>query len=296
MTLYAAGLAFAGMAAVGYTLASFFLKASMLRGASSGQVNLTANIALGLVAQPLWLFASAEVANPPLWLPAITCCTFFLGQVFTFAALSSGDVSVATPVLGTKVILVTFFNAILFATPVSARWWVASFAASIAVATIAIGTPHGERGAALRTGALALVSAGCFSFTDVLVQRWAGSYDPMFFLPAMFGGVSLISTLWCAVLDRSAFRAPFRARVSLGVGAVLLGIQCALMFLSLAWTRDATAANVVYSLRSLLSVILAGSMGAAFGLRESALPLPILVLRGVGASLLFGAIALILWK
>jgi drug/metabolite transporter (DMT)-like permease len=296
MTLYAVGLAFAGMAALGYTLASFFLKASMLRGATSGQVNLTANIALGLVVQPLWFFASADIANPPLWLPAITCFTFFLGQVFTFAALSSGDVSVATPVLGTKVILVTFFNAILFATPVSARWWIASIAASVAVATIAVGTPHGERGAAFRTGALALISAGCFSFTDVLVQRWAGTYDPMVFLPAMFGGVSVLSTLWYAAMDRRAFHPPSRARAALGIGSAFLGVQCALMFLSLAWTRDATAANVVYSLRSLLSVVLAGSIGAAFGLRESALPLPILVLRGVGASLLFGAIALILWK
>gem|GEM_PF-4668141 len=43
------------------------------------------------------------------WQPAVTALLFFVAQVLVFLAITRGDVSVAAPVLGAKVIFVTCF-------------------------------------------------------------------------------------------------------------------------------------------------------------------------------------------
>ena len=128
--MYAPGLWFAALAACGYTFATFFLKAALGKGARAGHLNLWSNLSMAIIAQPFWFFEDPNLPNAPIWLPMVTCATFFLGQVFTFAALDKGDVSVATPVLGTKIIWVTAINAAVFSVPISLRWWAASIAAS----------------------------------------------------------------------------------------------------------------------------------------------------------------------
>jgi drug/metabolite transporter (DMT)-like permease len=288
------GLLLAGMAALGYTAASFFLKAAMGRGANAAQVNLMANLAVALVVQPLWLIDNPDLPNAPIVLPLLACLTFFAGQVFTFAALAAGDVSVATPLLGTKIIMVTAFNAMLFSVPVSTKWWVAAISASVATAIIAGGVSKANRRSTALTALCAITAAGFFSFTDVLVQQWAGQHDPLAFLPAMFGGVGIASIGYYLIVDRSAFVVSGKTAPPLIVGSVLLGIQCAMVFLSLTWTQDATAVNVVYSLRTLMSVLLAWMFGHWFGLREASVGSRIMWQRTLGAVLLFGAILLIL--
>ncbi|MEX1119601.1 MAG: hypothetical protein WEB60_12490 [Terrimicrobiaceae bacterium] len=294
MSLPTLGLIFAGIAALGYTAASFFLKSALGKGANAAQVNLCANLGVALVVQPLWLIQSPEVPNAPLFLPAMACLTFFAGQVFTFAALSSGDVSVATPLLGTKIILVTALNALLFSIPIPARWWIAAVAASLATAIIAGGIRGWKSRGVGRTILFSFSAASFFSLTDVLVQQWAGKFDPLAFLPTMFGGVGLVAMGYYLIVDRSAFLISARTAPPLVVGATLLGLQCALVFLALAWSRDATAVNVVYALRTLMSVLCAWAFGRWFGLGEATTSRKIMIQRTLGAFLLFGAILLIL--
>ena len=294
MPLTTIGLIFAGIAALGYTAASFFLKSALGKGAKAAQVNLCANLGVAMVVQPLWFIQSPEIPNAPLILPAMACLTFFAGQVFTFAALSSGDVSVATPLLGTKIILVTALNALLFSVPIPGRWWIAAVAASLATAIIAGGIRGWKGNGVGRTIIFSFTAASFFSLTDVLVQHWAGNYDPLAFLPTMFGGVGLVAILYYLIIDRSAFLISARTAPSLAVGATLLGLQCGLVFLALAWSRDATAVNVVYSLRTLMSVLCAWAFGRWFGLGEATTSRKIMLQRTIGALLLFGAILLIL--
>ena len=61
-----------------------------------------------------------------LWQPLIGGLLFLAGQVFTFLALNSGDVSVATPVLGVKIVLVALSSVLLLPDPVPLRWWIAA--------------------------------------------------------------------------------------------------------------------------------------------------------------------------
>lgn len=285
-----AGLALALLAAAGYTLATFFLKAALGRGATAGQINLWANVAMGVLTQPVWLAVPAAPAG--LWPMAAACGgTFFLGQVFTFAALARGDVSVATPLLGTKILWVAALSAGLFNVPLSAKWWTAAATASLGVAIVAASQWQSGQCPSWRSAGFALAAAASYSMTDVLVQQWQG--PGLSLLPATFALVALLAVAFYGWVERRAFLVPRRPRAALVAGAALLALQCAMMYLALAWMRDATAVNVMYSSRSLMSVAGAWLAGHWFGLRESSAPRRVLLLRLVGAALLFLAILLI---
>lgn len=278
---------------MGYTLASFFLKQGLQKGATPMQLNLWSNIAMGLLVQPLWRFDSPEIPNTQLILPLLAATSFFVGQLFTFAALSKGDVSVVTPLLGTKVLGVTLLNALVFSMPISIRWWIAAGAASIGIAVIAGVVPKGQGRSVLMASLWALGAAVAFSLTDVLVQHWSGGADPWAFLPTMFGWVAVLSVLWCSVVDRGAFFPPKKSRLALAVGACILALQASLVFLAITFSRDATATNIIYGGRALLTVLAAWSLGRFFGLKEGEMTAGLLAFRLVGAMLLFASILLV---
>lgn len=281
--------------AVVYTVSSLFLKGAIERGATGAQLNCAVNLAMALITQPLWFFDRPEIPNAPLWQPAVCCVFLFAGQFFTFAALSRGDVSVATPLLGTKIVLVTAINALVFGVPVSARWWVAAFIASVSIGLIAGSAPRGKARNVAVTAFFSLSAAASYSLTDVLIQHWSGSFDSVAFLPIVFTGVGLLSAASYAFVDRGAFLPRAPARMFLLAGAVLFGIQISGVFFSLVLTRDATLVNVLYTSRSVWSVAAAWAGGWLFGLRDREAGTQVMVRRLLGAILLFAAIVLILW-
>lgn len=288
------GITLALLAALIYTVGSLFLKSAIERGATANQVNACTNIAMAFIMQPLWLLDQPAIANAPLWKPVLCGTLFFIGQIFTFTALSRGDVSVATPLLGTKILLVTLFNALIFSVPVTLRWWVAALIASLAIALIASGAPHTHRRAIGLTVGFSLIAASLYSFTDALIQHWGNTFDAVAFLPAMFLTTGLLSAVCFAAFDRGAFR-PVRAAVpALIGGGILFGVQVSGFFFSIVLTRDATMANVIYSTRSIWSVAAAWAGGHLLGLRDVEAGHHVMARRLLGAILLFGAILLIL--
>lgn len=280
-------------AALGYTFATFFLKAALGRGARAGTVNAFSNLAMGIVAAPIVLLDKHVIPNPALLQGLVPAILFFLGQIFTFAALSRGDVSVATPVLGLKVLVVTALNAVIFSVPVPGRWWAAAGLASLGIILIAARPPKGKQREVLNAALFAFLAALAFSLTDVLVQHWAGASDPFVFLPLMFASVATLSTLYYLVTEPQALRIRPAFAKALGTGALLLALQAALMFFALAWSGDATAVNVVYASRSLFTIAAAWALGKWFGLPEAMESRTVLIVRLVAAALLFAAIALV---
>ncbi len=287
------GAAFAFLAALLYTAASLFLKSALERGASAAQVNVAVNVGMGLIVQPLWILDRPEIPNAPLWQPLLCGGIFFLGQFCTFTALSRGDVSLATPLLGTKILFVTVINVLVFQAPVSARLWLAALAASAAIALIASGKQRPGRAVGL-TVTVSLVGAALYSLADVLIQNWGQTFDRPAFPPVMFATAGLLSVMFYGWKDPAAFLAPPVARRSLWWGAVLFGAQILCFFFSLIWTRDATMANVIYSSRSIWSVVAAWTGGHLLGLRDLEAGRGVMTRRLLGAILLFGAILLIL--
>lgn len=288
------GLLVVFASAVGYTVASLFLKTALGKGATANQLNLCANVGLALGVQPLWLWASPEVADAPLWQPLICSGLFFIGQIFTFAALSRGDVSIATPLLGAKVIFVTVLNAVIFQLPISLQWWAAAAMASVAVALITGGKRRPGAKAVVSTAACALAAAFSFSLADVFVQHWGMAADEIAYLPVMFGAVGVFSVIYYLMIDRGAFVIARPTRLALLGGVILLSMQAVGMFLGIVWSGDATAANVVYASRCVWSVVIVWAAGHLLGLRDAEAGAGTMTVRLIGAILLFSAVILIL--
>jgi drug/metabolite transporter (DMT)-like permease len=229
-----------------------------------------------------------------LWQPAAVAALFVVGSVLNFLSLDRGDVSLATPILGIKIILVAIFTAAILGQAGTPRLWVAA-----ALSTLAIALLHWKRGVHHHHVTMTILAAGgsaaCFALFDVLVQRWSPAWGVGRFPPTMLGFVALFS---CGAIPQ--FPAPLsavagRAWPWLLAGSVVLAPQSVMFVSSVAAFGNATAANVMYSSRGLWSVALVWLIGHWFGNREQQLGGGILQWRLIGAALMLAAIVLVLY-
>jgi hypothetical protein len=145
------------------------------------------------------------------------------------------------------------------------------------------------------TALYSLVAALAFALTDTLIQHWAAGVGVITFVALMF---SFVGVLTCclyvpAVGFRQLVNSPRIARKTLLCGALVLGTQNLVMAVAIRFSGDATAVNIVYSSRCVLSVVLAWATARWLGSREATLPRRVLALRLAGALLLAAAILLV---
>jgi uncharacterized membrane protein len=281
-----------------YTIAALCAKRALMGGATVWQVNFAANMAMATMYLPFWLGANL----PKLWMqgykPILAAGTFFVGQLFTFAALRKGDVSVATPLLGAKVIFVAFLTGLIFGEPVGVKWWIAAVicTSGIFLVTGSQRRPEGWSRHSGSTAAYSLTAAIAYALTDILFQHWSVEVGVVSFIAMMFSFVGIFT---CALylpavgLRRLAIPPP-TARKILISGALLLAAQNLVVALAIRFSGDATAVNIVYSSRCVLSVVLAWATARWMGSREATLPRRVLLLRLAGALLLGAAILMVL--
>jgi hypothetical protein len=115
------------------------------------------------------------------------------------------------------------------------------------------------------------------------------------FVAVMFSfvGIFTCALYLPAVGLRQLVLSPATARRILVLGVLLLGAQNLVMALAIRFSGDATAVNIVYSSRCVLSVVLAWATARWLGSREATLPKSVLLLRLAGALLLAGAILMV---
>ena len=292
-------------AGFGYACGAVAIKRALSAGASGAWVNLLCNVVMAVFFQGLWLL-SGQPITLSLLLPPILCgLLFFLGQIFTFKAIETGDVSVATPLLGAKVLLVAVFSFFLIGKSLPHAIWVASLMASLGIALISY-SPGGNHAPLLEAIAWSLAAAAVFALTDVLVQRWVPTVGYSRFAPLMFGSLGLFSVVYIPSLIKSiscgrvSLDSPF-VRISLSSmpwllgGALLLAVQALAMYSAIGLFGSATMTNILYGSRCLWSVLLVWALGSIAG--DSSPPQhrgSIMIRRLIGAMLLFGAMTLVL--
>jgi drug/metabolite transporter (DMT)-like permease len=254
---------------------------------------------MALFFQWLWLLPGKSFT--PLLIIAPACCgiLFFLGQICTFRALATGDVSVSTPLLGTKVVLVALFSVFLLGKPLPVSWWGASLLATLGIALIsyAPGGTHSRLAAAV---GWSLAAASVFALTDVLVQSWVPRVGYTRFAPVMFGVTGLCSLFQLPSLMSRPRTSGHHWSVASGLpwligGALLLAVQALGMYSAIGLYGSATLTNILYGSRCLWSVILVWVLGSLVpdqpqGDDRSA----VLFRRLIGAALLLVAMALVL--
>lgn len=277
-----------------YVVAALTVKRAAALGTGVWRTGFLSNWAIALLFLPLW-FRSGGHIHPAAdyGQPAVAALLYFAGQAFTFRALSRGDVSVTTPVMGTKVILVALFSSLLHVGQVPLQWWLGAVLSTTAIGLLHLGEGSRRRHVG-QTVLLAFCSATAFGLGDVLLQKWVPGWGASSFFPPMFLLVGLFSFGFMPF-----FKAPLRALSPaawrwVGLAALLLALNNAGVVLAIGLVGSATAVNIVYSLRGLFSVLLVWSIGHWFASEEQHLTGSVLRYRFVGAGLMVAAIVLVL--
>lgn len=197
---------------------------------------------------------------PPVtlfWQPAVIGALYLGGQLFTFLAVHRGDVSIAAPVMGVKVLMVPACAPLFVQGESSPRVWMAAALAVAGIALVQARDATIDRSRILASVGFALLAAFSMTVFDLLIQRWARAWGgPGYFLPLGFGFAALFSLCFLPLADGPIRLKQLGVLRPLGIGSVLMSIQAVGMTLTLGLFGDATRVNIVYSLRGLWGVLL----------------------------------------
>ncbi len=242
------------------------------------------NLSMALAFTFFWPWGESLPATGILWQPLLLAMLFICGLVFTFAAIRRGDISVATPIFGIKIIVVVLLLWTLGSS--SPRWsiWLASLFAALGIAMIQW-TGWSQRKNTILTIVLAMSASTFYANFDVLLQTWAPAWGRGKLVAMVFWFVGLISIGLIPWVQWSALRQR-RVVFWLAIAAVTTMLQAFLMTIALAYFGDAARVNIIFAMRGLWAVCLAWLAGGALGMAESDLPQRTLHTRLVGASLL----------
>ncbi len=280
------------VAALFYAAGTLVVKRAADLGVGVWRTAFVANLMTALFFQPMWLLPGTLLAEL-WWQPAVVALSFVCGQWLTYISLEQGDVSVATPVLGIKILLVAVFVTLWVGEALRWQLWLAAVLASLGIALLnrsGGGHPHRRVGRTIVTAGLAAISYTVF---DVLVQQWAPAWGPGRFLPLTLA-LSAVFSLAFVLRFREPLRAIPRATWPwlLG-GTALIGVQSLAFVYTVAHWGQVTAVNVVYSSRGLWTVALVWLVGHWVHSREQQLGGGVLGWRLAGALAMMLAIVLV---
>ncbi len=283
----------ASLAGLIYACAALVAKRSLFAGGGLLRLSFVMNWVFLLVFLTLGLGGIEQVNPAGWWWPLLAGGLFFTGQIFTFAAIRVGDVSLQTPVMGTKAVFVVLIAAVLGTEPVDGGLWAAAALAAGAVALLGFS----GKGAGERTGltlVLALLSSLSFAGSDVLVGAHGAEFGPRTFIVLMIA-VNAFLSFGLIPFFREPLRAvPRRAWPWMLAASVLMAGQALILNYALAAHGNVGVANVLYSSRGLWSVLLAAPFALLLGMPRATWTAGIFVKRLIGALLMMAAIGLVL--
>ncbi len=274
-----------------YAFGALLLKRSSELGCGLWRAAFVLNLVTMLCYQPLWFFGGT-IHLDKIWQPAVIAVCYLFGQVFSLVSLERGDVSVATPVLGVKIVLVAFFVTLLGGESVTMRFWLAAALSTAAIALLnrRPAQHHHHIGLTIIT---AFLSAAAFSLFDVLLRRWSPGWGIGTFLPLTLLMVGAASFAFIPFFHESLMKLEGAVWPWIVGGSLLFSIQSVMFVSTVAAFGNITAANILFSSRGLWSVALVWIVGHWFSSREQHLGRSILLWRLAGATLMMAAIALV---
>ena len=276
-----------------FVFGMMFARKAISRGASAWTGTFYGNLWLGL----FWLLVGVcrweVIPVSDWWRAAIVGLLFFLGQLFTYMAFRYGDVSVATPIFGVKILFVAFLSSMMTGQSISATVLIAAFVATAGVILVQSGggaLQRQERTRVLLTVVTALIASLSLSVFDVLLQRWGAVSGAMPFLPVMFVSASLFSFVLLPWVNSVSTLKSLRSLRPMFIATVLMALQAMGMTIALSQFGDATRVNIVYALRGLWAIMFAWLLAQSFEGGERYASRSVMLRRAAGALLLTGAV------
>jgi drug/metabolite transporter (DMT)-like permease len=279
-------------AALLFAIGALAVKRASHLGAGVWHTVFVTNMISAVSYSLMWPLADQPVQVALLWQPALIAACLFTGMLCQFIAMDRGDVSVAVPVMGLKLILVAALTPLLLAESLSPMLAVSAVLSVIGVGCLnyrgAHGPTRGVRPAILYGGC----AAASFALFDVLVAKWGPVWGAGRLLPCVFWMNAVLSLGCIAGFSKPLSSLPRATWQWLILGTSLISLQSILFVGCLAVYGKATAANVIYSARGLLSVVLVVTVGHWFSSVERHHAPRVLGLRLLGAALMLAAIIL----
>lgn len=294
MSPAAATTIFPLLAALLYAFGALVLKRSSDLGVGLWRTTFVANLIVAALFSLLWLLGGPPVEKELLWQPGIIAMCLFVGQLSQFLALEKGDVSVAVPVFGLKVIFVAFLTPILIGENVGIKLWIAAFLSVLGITCLNRKDAQKPPRHLLVTFIAGGIGAVAFAVFDVLVQKWGPSWGAGRLLPCIFWINAILSFGLIFRFSAPLSRIPGKAWPWLLGGSVLLGVQSITFVSTLAVFGKATNANIIYASRGLLSVLLVWMVGHWFKNAEQDLGPKVMRWRLIGTMLMMSAIVLVI--
>jgi drug/metabolite transporter (DMT)-like permease len=283
------------VAAFLFPLAAMSLKRSSQLGVDIWQTAFVSNIVGAIVYSGLWLVGGPPIDAELWWQPLLVAVCLFSAMAMQFFALNQGDVSIAVPVMSTKILMVAMLAPLLVNETLQPRLWISAVLSVLGVTLLnSTKREHGSRSVATAVSA-GLATAACFAIFDILIQKFGLIWGVGRLLPCVFWINGLLSLVcWWG------FRAPLTTISPTGwkwllTGSVLVNLQGIIFISCLAMYGGVTGANIIYSARGLISVVLIWVIGHRFSSPEATLSRGLLLCRLVGAALMLIAIMLALW-
>lgn len=289
------------VAGFGYALGVVAVRKSLTRGATGGSVNLACNGVMALLFQLFWFVPCPSFPWKEVMWPLLCGAIFFLGQILVFRAIAAGDVSVSTPLMGTKVLFVALFTVLIARTPLPGSWWWACLMASSGIALISYDR-HGARHGVWRAVLWTLAAAAVFALTDLFVQLGVPRVGYPRFAPIMFGSMGVLSLMYLptALRDNPSLGHP-GAEVDgtvfspwLLAGSVVLALQSLAMYSAIGLYGSAALTNILYGSRCLWGVLVVWVLASLHHRGAGIFPHRVMGRRLIGAVLLVAAMALVL--
>ena len=197
-----------------------------------------------------------HAADTAGWYDAACGPVVATGQCCILLAVRWGDVSIATPVQGVKVLLVPAATMLWLGESMATEIWVASAIALLGIGLVQVPDGVTARPHIFASIGFSLLAAVAMTAFDLLIQHWAPAWGAGYFLPLSFGFSALWSTVLLPWSDRPRVVLRREVRGPLLIGMVLMSLQAIGMTFTIARFGDATRVNIVYSLRGMFGVIL----------------------------------------
>jgi drug/metabolite transporter (DMT)-like permease len=274
------------LAAILFACAALLIKRSGNWRIDIWRVSFLCNVVTGLAFQPFLLFRDQAIQWSLWWQPLIVALLYVLGQVLTLTALARGEISVAAPVLGLKIIFVPLFLWLIAAGLLPTSTWLACLGATLGVVLLNASDGSTGRGRVGFSILTAGAGAAAFALFDVCVQLWSAPWGPETFLPVMFIMATTISLILIPFFQGSLRSIPTEAWPTLLGGATFFALQALAIVCSVAYWEQVAVSNVVYSSRGLWSLAFVWLLGKQLHASDTGLTPRVAVLRGCGAGLL----------
>lgn len=283
------------IAAILYSVGALYYKQGFGLGAGLMRTFFINNWFLAFGFVPLAIIDGLNHPWEDIWQPLIVGTLFFFGHLFTFLGIRVSDVSLVTPVLGTKTVFVAVFSSMyLHSGGLPGGMWVAAVMTAIAI--FILGWSDLKPGQVVSRGVVyTIISAGFFGVCDTMVAKWARDFGVFGFNAIMF----LIAAIYSFGLI-PFFKAPLKSMGKPATKAICLGalwttVQAILMGISIGFFNNPTGVNVIYSSRGLWALLIVWFLGHHFTNTERTSSGSAFVWRITGTVLMTVAIILAIY-